>query len=82
MRPTEFVEQTVVLAKDQPEYQPLPVYRCVDGEVISCWRLTWWEAIRLLFTRKLWLRQYTFNTPLQPQLPQIEYPFITVGEKK
>jgi hypothetical protein len=26
--------------------------------------------------RRLWLRQYTFSSPLQPQLPQVENPFL------
>ena len=65
MKPLEFPQQTAVLAKDQPEYQPLPVYRADDGEVISCWQLTWRDVFRLMFTRKLWLRQLTFNQLLQ-----------------
>jgi hypothetical protein len=41
MKPTEFLEQNCVYAKDQPEYLPLPVHRTEDGMVISCWALTW-----------------------------------------
>lgn len=74
MTPIEFPEHTVVLAKNQPEYQPLPVYIGGD-EMISCWRLTWWERAKVLITGKLWLRQMTFGDRLQPQLPQVEYPF-------
>jgi len=74
MTPIEFPEHTIVLAKDQPEYQPLPVFN--DGQqMISCWKLTLRERLTLLFTGKLWLRQLTFGGPLQPQLPQTEYPF-------
>lgn len=75
MKPIEFPEQNVVYAKDQPQYLPLPAHRTPLGEVISCWQLTWREAFRLLFTRKLWLRQLTYNDPLQPQLPEVERPF-------
>jgi hypothetical protein len=75
MTPTEFPEQNTVYAKDQPQYLPLPAFRSEDGTVVSCWRLTWREALRLLFTRRLWLLQLTFNMPLQPQCPQVEYPF-------
>lgn len=76
MTPVRFSECNVVFAKDQPQYLPLPAYRADNGEVISCWRLTWRDCLKLLFTRRLWLRQLTFNTPLQPFVPQVEVPFI------
>jgi len=75
MKPVAFPQQNVVFAEDQPEYLPLPAHRTPKGEVISCWRLSWRECVRLLFTRRLWFRQLTFNFPLQPQLPQAESPF-------
>lgn len=76
MIPTSFPEQNVVFAENQPQYQPLPAHRTEDGEVISCWKLTWRERITLLLTGRLWLRQLTFNLPLQPQLPTAERPFV------
>jgi hypothetical protein len=80
MTPIAFPEQNVIFAKDQPEYQPLPAYRSPEGEVISCWKLSWRECLHLLFTRRLWFRQYTFNMMLQPQLPQVESPFNNHAE--
>ena len=74
MTPASFNEQTCVLAEDQPEYQPLPVFRN-DDEFISCWKLTWMERLRILFTGRLWLRQLHCGNMLQPQLPQVERPF-------
>lgn len=58
--------QHVVYAADQPEYQPLPVWRKPGGEVISRWRLTWRERLAVLFGRDLYLEVLTFNAPLQP----------------
>ena len=83
MKPIEFPEQTTVYAKDQPEYIPLPVWKNpndVEGRVISCWQLTWKERFQILFNGKLWLSVLTFNKPLQPLLPQVEYPFIKQEE--
>jgi len=74
MKPINFPRQNCVFGKHQPEYLPLPVYRSDEGEVISCWKLTCKERLWLLFTGKLYLRQLTFNEPLQPQLPQVKYP--------
>lgn len=60
-----------VLAKDQPEYQPLPVVQIqyLDGtqSMISCYRLTWRERWQILFSGKVWWEQLTFGGPLQPQ---------------
>lgn len=80
MIPIEFKEHNCVYAKDQPEYLPLPVYRTADGMVISCWRLTLRERLRVLFAGKIWLSVLTFNQPLQPQLPQADNPFDQAGK--
>jgi hypothetical protein len=74
MKPVEFPQQNQVWARDQAEYLPLPAYVNTQ-ESISCWRLTWRERLTLLLTGRLWLRQYNFSGPLQPQLPQVESPF-------
>jgi hypothetical protein len=76
MTPIEFPEHNLVLAKDQPQYQPLPVFMN-DTETVSCWKLTFLERLTLLFTGRLWVRQLTFGHQLQPQLPQVERPFET-----
>ena len=76
MKPVDFPEQNAVLAKDQPEYLPLPVHRVAEpeGRVISCWQLTFRERLAVLITGRVWLTQMTFNEPLQPQLPSVESP--------
>ena len=74
MKPIEFPEQTMVWAKDQPPYLPLPAYND-DRETISLWALTWRERIRALFTGRLWLRQLNLGNPIQPQAPSLQSPF-------
>lgn len=74
MIPIEFKEQNTVLAKDQPEYLPLPAYvekATREGQVISCWKLSFLERAKLLFTGRLWLSQFAFHKPLQPQRPSV-----------
>lgn len=68
MKPIEFPEQNIVFAKDQPEYLPLPAFRndSPEGEVISCWQLSFSERLRILFTGKLWVSLMSFNKPLTP----------------
>lgn len=66
MKPTEFAGQNVIFAKDQPQYLPLPAHRDKDGMVTSCWQLSFIERLQVFFSGKVWLRQLTFNNPLQP----------------
>jgi hypothetical protein len=68
MKPITFPEQNHVIAKDQPEYKPLPAHIAHNqqGEIVTCWKLSFRERIRLLFFGRLWLSVWTFNRPLQP----------------
>ena len=75
MTPIEFPEQTIVWAKNQPPYLPLPAYTN-ERETISLWALTWKERWLVLWYGRVWLRQMNFGEPLQPQAPSIESPFI------
>jgi hypothetical protein len=52
--------------ENQPEYQPLPVWRDNDGTVLSRWHCSWRERFRILITGDVFLWQLTFNKPLQP----------------
>jgi len=75
MTPIEFPEQTMVWAKDQPPYLPLPAFTN-ERETITCWRLTWRERIAVLWAGRLWLRQVNFGRRLQAQAPCIASPFL------
>lgn len=59
----------VVYAADQPEYQPLPVWRRQNGAVVSRWRLTWRERLAAFLGRDLYLEVSTYGQPLQPLYP-------------
>jgi len=69
MKPIEFKEQNVVFAKDQPEYKPLPAFKndSPQGEVISCYKLSFRERVQILITGRLWVSVLSFNKPLTPQ---------------
>lgn len=72
----EFPEQTDVIAKDQPQYIPMPVFRHGDeqGGVTCCWKLSMRDRIKLLFTGKLWHSIWTFYSPMQPQQISVDKP--------
>lgn len=78
MKLIAFPEQTIVIAKDQPEYQPLPAFQYADdpeGKIAFCWQLSWRERLKFLFIGKLWHQVRTFHEPLQPQMLSLEKPF-------
>lgn len=77
MKPVEFKHQNVVFAKDQPEYQPLPALRIESptGEVVSCWKLSFKERVKIVFTGRVWLSLMSFNKPLTPS-------FLAVNRKE
>ena len=68
MKPIKFKHSNVVYAEDQPQYQPLPALKIQseEGEVITCWKLTFFERIKILFTGKMWMSLMSFNNPLTP----------------
>ena len=68
MIPVKFPESNGVLALDQDEYEPLPIYRFRDAEwrVAFCCRLSDAEIEEICRTRTLWIQQLTFGRAFQP----------------
>lgn len=68
MKPVNFKHQNAEFAKNQPEYGTLPALRIdsPEGEVISCWKLSFKERLRVLFLGKVWMSLMSFNRPLTP----------------
>jgi len=66
MKPVKFKGFNVEFAKDQPEYQTLPAYKSEEGIVVSCWKLSFQERLRVLFFGNIWLSLMSFNKPLTP----------------
>jgi hypothetical protein len=74
----------MTLAKNQPEYIPLPIARVRYSNdaigLISRYRLTFWERLRILFTGTLWIEQLTAGG-LQPQRPTVFEPLTKADER-
>lgn len=71
MENIKFEGCNVEIAKNQKEYKTLQAFQ--DGRVtVTCYRLSFRERIKLLFTGRLWLGQMNFGKPLQPQLPSVD----------
>jgi hypothetical protein len=75
MKPIRFSQANCDFGLGQDEYLPLPAYTD-EIRTISCWQLTWFERLFLLFTGKLWLHQLNFGDRLQPQLVSLVDPFV------
>jgi hypothetical protein len=75
----EFDEQTIVIAKNQPQYLPLPAYKYREdheGKTVFCWKLSWRDRLRVLLGWPIWHTVLTFNAPLQPQKISTDKPFM------
>ena len=57
--------KAVVIAKDQPQYIPLPANVCAPY-VETLWHLTLLERLTILLTGRVHLTIKTFGQPLQP----------------
>lgn len=78
MEAIEFPEQTVVLAKDQPEYSPLPVHIGSESEgtpMTACFKLSAEELAEINETGIIWIGQLTFGKLLQPIRISTKKPF-------
>lgn len=58
----------IVFAKDHPQYLPLPavVKDGPEGRIITRWRLSLVERLKVLLTGSIFLEILTFKKPLQP----------------
>ncbi len=77
MKPESFAEHTVLVAKDQPEYLLLPALILRSEHSIdfyTCWRMTFRERLKALFTGRIWCAQMT-SGQLQPQMLSVHKPF-------
>ncbi len=68
MKPIKFKQQNVTFAENQKEYLPLPALKLntPQGQIISCWKLSFKDKLKILFIGKIWLNIMSFNKPLMP----------------
>lgn len=73
MKPVDFVGANTYFVKSHLGYLTPPAKADKDphGTVTSCWALTWCERLTVLWRGRLFLRQLTFGSPLQPIRPSV-----------
>lgn len=72
MKATKFKGANAMFVDTQDEYNNLPAMydsSVKEGFVVTCYKLSFIERIRVLFLGCVWFSVMTFNNPLQPQLP-------------
>lgn len=69
----------VVYGAHQPQYAPLPAapVRYDDGtlSVVTRWKLSVLERLKVLLSGDIWWEQLTFGQPLQAVRPSTDEPF-------
>src|SRR5262245_58916657 len=63
--PGEEIEE-IIIAEDQPPYKPLPAIVGEDGTVLTRWKCSIWDRLRILLTGNIYLWIMTFGNQLQP----------------
>lgn len=85
MKPIKFKHQNITFAENQLEYMPLPALKIdsQNGEVVSCWKMTFIERVKVLITGKVWVSLLTFNKPLTPSYLAVNRKevYSIIGEK-
>lgn len=63
--------QLVVIARDQPEYLPLPAAVSPDGCVMTEWELSAEDLAKVVNGGRVRLWVWTFRQPLQPVMLEV-----------
>lgn len=67
MKAVEFEEVNVRIAEDQPQYETLPAFwNKKEGSMTFCFELSPDELEQVGKTGRIYLKQLTFNKPMQP----------------
>lgn len=66
MKPVKFAESNMVFGAGQSEYKELPALATEDGQIITFWKMSLVERLRVLFSRGVWLSMITFNRGVSP----------------
>lgn len=57
-------------------------HRYHTGQVVCCWKLTWRERFKILWSGLLWHEILTFHNPLQPVMLHADRPNYIPKESK
>ncbi len=84
MRAIKFKGANAMFTDTKDEYNNLPAMydsSVKEGFVVTCYRLSFIERIRVLILGHVWFSVMTFNKPLQPQYPTTKRSDLIGNEK-
>jgi hypothetical protein len=78
MNPIKFEGFNCIYGDSQDEYLNLPAYRHDDewGSVSACWKLKFWERLKILFTGRIYTTWLSFGNPLTPLRLDVNSPIM------
>ena len=66
MKPSEFKQQNILLVKPESmtdeECSSLPAFK-YPGGIISCWKMSFWERLKVLFSGIVWVDIVGYTQP-------------------
>ena len=70
MEIVKFDDCNVAIAEKQKEYQTLHALRIGNQQdtIITCWGLSFWERVRVLFLGRIWMSESNFYKDITPRL--------------
>ena len=75
MKAIDFKESNNVYGEKQFAYKNLHALVLENGYVVTCWKLSFWDKAKVLFTGKVWLSLITHAESIPPQLITVNKPF-------
>jgi len=68
MKPVKFKGQNTVIKSKSNDFYDMPILvsDTTEGHVVMCYKLSFIERIRVLFTGRIWLSVLSFKKPLKP----------------
>lgn len=76
MEAVQFKECNTTFAKNQSEYISLPANMSTDGIATCCWKLSFLDKLRVLWTGYVFSQVITFHKPLQPLKLIVKKPYL------
>jgi len=73
MKPIKFKESSGMFIGATNDIKPLPVYQN-DDEIISCWKVSLKDKLKILFSGKVWL--HVKGTTMPPVFINSSFPFV------
>ncbi len=71
-----FQEKNILIAKNQPEYVPLPAFATPQGDMTVCFELSEKEIKQALKEKMIFIHRLTFGNRLQPMVKSLLKPEI------